>query len=168
MKRLLVLLTLMMLAIALIPGVAAAAPPRVGQRLNLYPCGWDQDLTSPRPCILPFPDPEDPESPAEPFPANTPFHISGGYSAEPGEALRPGQFDFRLFVDGREMAGPIDISWTKDEASGERLLYEARIFNFRKGLPAGEHEFFGIWTQPDFANPGEVIVHTITATVVFG
>ena len=72
-----------------------------------------------------------------------------------------------IFVDGREMGGPNDVSWTWDEASGERLLTEIRIFNFRKGLPAGEYEFYGVWTQPDFANPGEVLVHTITATVVF-
>lgn len=154
MKRLPVFLTLMMLMIALAPGVAVAGPPRVGQRLNLYPCGWDQD-PSPRPCIVEYA-------------ADVPFHISGGYAADPGEALRPSQIEFRLFVDGREMGGPIDISWTRDDASGERLLTKVRIFNFREGLPAGEHEFFGIWTQPDFAHPGEVIVHTITATGVFG
>jgi hypothetical protein len=145
-----VLLLLTVLMVALVSGVAAAAPPRVGAKISLLGCGFD-----PReePCVLAFP-------------ASEPFHIAHGWIADPGQPLKPSEIDFHLFVDGVAVHGPTEISWTRDQATGERLLTEIHIFNFKKGLPAGEYQFFAIFTQPDFTSPGDTITHTISATLV--
>lgn len=150
MKRVIVLLLLTVLTAALFPGVAAAAPPRVGVKISLLSCGFEPREV---PCVLTFP-------------AGEPFHIAHGWAADPGQPLKPSQFDFRLFMDGAAVHGPTEISWTRDEASGEKLLTEIHIFNFREGLAAGEYQFLAIITQPDFANPGEIIIHTVRATLV--
>jgi len=70
-------------------------------------------------------------------------------------------------VGGDEAQGSTEMSWTFDETTGDRLLTEMHIFNFKKGLPAGEYEFVGIWTKPDPTNPGGLATDTVRATVVF-
>ena len=134
MKRLVVLLVLVVLAVGLIPGVAAADIPRTGSRIIILGQG---DQT---------------------FSAGEPFHVRQGWTVPSPDLLHT--VDFDLFIDGREVHGPVEVSFVDDGSGGTKVI-ETSIFNFRKGLPPGAYVFTGCWT--DESGPFEWSI-TVTFT----
>lgn len=76
------------------------------------------------------------------YPANTPFWIGYGFSAEPGASgtLEDGTSRFELDVDGEPASMATDV---QVESGVPRRKTD--IADFPAGLPAGWHDFTGRW-----------------------
>jgi hypothetical protein len=81
------------------------------------------------------------------FPADTPFHVKGGFcfleGTDPGV---PGHPDtrFDLHHNGVQLVGVRDHR-TGDDADEGCIAVTFYIFNFPDGLPAGPHDFEAFW-----------------------
>ena len=94
------------------------------------------------------------------FPANTPFHINGGFVCELGDG--PCMADeisanagFDLYLDGVLQPSTVEV----DRVGG--TLSKLHVTNYPDGLPAGTYTFVGINTQDG------IPVLTRTKTIAF-
>jgi hypothetical protein len=120
-----------LLALTMI-GTALAAPPstRTGDRINLL-----------------FSTPET-------YPAGTAFHIQHGWCAI--ERTPPGRYRFDLFLNGERVRLRVDAT----ERHPGCLWIKWYVANFPGGLPAGDHEFRGVWSE-------EEIIYEVTRVITF-
>ncbi|NIW46449.1 MAG: hypothetical protein GWN30_17320 [Gammaproteobacteria bacterium] len=110
---------LILLVIPLVTMTMIAASPnvRIGERLNL-PVGYSEMS----------------------FPANEPFHLSGGITWLPAkytDAQFLGKMQVRLEVDGEEVKHDY-VEFTPYKYDGELYFEKFFVFNFPEGLE-GEH-----------------------------
>lgn len=152
MKRLVVLLLLVGLGFALMPGQATAGPPTVGDQFYLVGGGTGRS-------------PGGPGGPPNEFfgvvlEAGVPFHITHGWTGLDKPADRK-LVSFTLFIDGVQVRGITDLQPVVDPTTGDVLYKEMSLFNFRRGMPAGEREFHGVWEDctRGACETSEVIVH---------
>lgn len=139
MRRLLIMLLLAGVAVGLLPGVAAAAPPPVGEKLWLYE--HEGEALGCRMDEAPFPECN------QVLDADTPFYVEHGWTfTTPAERRL---VNFRLFLDGVELRGITTLGRAIDSDTGARYFKELTLFNFRWGLPAGGHTLTGVWEQYD-------------------
>ena len=100
-----------------VPLAAQASPTEVGPRIALF------------------------GAPAS-FPAETPFHVTQGFTCELGKAACLSGFThFDLSVDGQPMSSATDLVFGDDGT----LLAKLDLTNFRDGLPAGTHTLSAQW-----------------------
>ena len=152
MKRLVVLLLLVVLGVGLMPGLAAAGPPTVGDQFFLIGGGTGRSPNIP-------PDP--PNEYNAVLEEGVPFHITHGWTGltEPADRKLVG---FTLFIDDVQVRGITDFTPVVDPTTGDVLFKEMSLFNFRRSM-TGYHTFHGVWEECD-ASTGtcakyEVVVH---------
>jgi len=130
-----VLLLLVVLLVGLIPGVAAAGPPRTAVRIDLS--AGDQTLAT-----------------------GQPFYVEEGWTGLDHEDLKT--HSFQLFVQGIEFRSHRAVSKT-DGDDGERYWSETSIYTFREGLPTGPYYFTGVWTGPEGTRQVQIRVQILVS-----
>jgi hypothetical protein len=97
-------------------------------------------------------------APPSTFPADTPFHVTQGFTCEAGKtACLSGLTHFDLFVDGGQVPSATDLTFGDDGT----LLSKFNLTNFPSGLSTGPHVFRGEWYYL-----GELVL-TQTVTINF-
>jgi hypothetical protein len=141
MKKLVLALLIVAMALPLAAPAGAEAPAPVGPRINIYLGGSPQT-----------------------FPANEPFHIRHGWQPDPTDGYPIGLFSFELEIDGQ----PVEADFVLTYRNDENLLVRQWVHNFPAGM-TGIHEFTGHWFAPCPAavdaglyegpclNPGEIV-----------
>ncbi len=142
MKKLLLVLLVVGMALPLAAPASAAEPEPIGDRINIYaPEGY-------------------PPSP-QTFSAGAPFHIRHGWQPDPTNGYPIGLFSFELEMDGQ----PVQTDFVLTYRDDENRLVRQWVHNFPAGM-TGEHVFTGHWFAPSCPwavdegpcrNPGEIV-----------
>lgn len=121
MKKRLLTLALVCLALTLAGTASAAKPEPVGDRLSIFDSGSQE------------------------WPAGTPFHIMHGWQIDPSDGYPISRFWFEMEIDG-DAAEPdyIERVYVRGE---DEPLRQRSVFNFPEGM-TGYHEFNGHWFAP--------------------
>jgi hypothetical protein len=147
MKKLVLALLVVGMALPLAAPAGAAGPEPIGDRINIYVGGSPQT-----------------------FSAGAPFHIRHGWQPDPTAGLPIGLFSFELEMDGQAVDADFVLTYRDDEGR----LVRQWVHNFPAGM-TGVHTFTGHWFAPSCPwavdegpcrNPGEIVEAWTSEVVV--
>lgn len=152
MRKLVLALLIVAMALLMAAPAGAEAPAPVGERIDIYL-----------------------SEPSQTFPPNEPFHVRHGWRPDPTDGYPIGLFSFELEIDDQPVEADFILTYRDD---GNRLVRQW-VHNFPGGM-TGVHDFTGHWFAPCPAavdaglyegpclNPGEIVeAWTASAEVTF-